>query len=76
MTSAVIADFRFPKIVNKIPKAVINKYEAQYGMLATVLSATHGVYIVMPIMKTFLAINVADANRRTNLLLNLSTMRE
>lgn len=71
MTSAVIALFKFPKIVNKIPKAVINKYDAQYGTFATVLRATHGVYIVMPIMKTFRAINVADARRRTNLLLNL-----
>lgn len=71
MTSAVIALFKFPKIVNKMPNAVINKYDAQYGIFATVLRATHGVYIVMPIMKTFLAINVADANRRTNLLLNL-----
>lgn len=57
--------------MNKIPKAVISKYEAQYGILATVLSATHGVYIVIPMMNTFRAINVADARRRTNLQLNL-----
>lgn len=71
MTSAVMALFKFPKIVNKIPNAVINKYDAQYGILATVLRATQGVYIVIPMMKTFLAINVADANRRTKMLLNL-----
>lgn len=71
MTSAVMALFKFPKIVNKIPNTVINKYDAQYGILATVLSATQGVYIVIPMMKTFLAINVADANRRTKMLLNL-----
>lgn len=71
MTSAVIALFKFPKIVNKIPNAVINKYDAQYGIFATVLRATQGVYIVIPIMKTFLAMNVADANRRTKMLLNL-----
>lgn len=71
MTSAVMALFKFPKIVNKIPNAVINKYDAQYGILATVLRATQGVYIVIPMMKTFLAMNVADANRRTKMLLNL-----
>lgn len=67
----MIALFRLPKMVNKMPKAVINKYEAQYGIWATVFSATHGVYIVIPMMNTFRAINVADARRRTNLLLNL-----
>lgn len=71
MTSAVIALFKFPKIVNKIPNAVISKYDAQYGILATVFNATHGVYIVIPMMNTFRAINVAEARRRTNLLLNL-----
>lgn len=66
-----MALLRLPKIVNKMPNAVISKYEAQYGIPATVFSATHGVYIVMPMIKTFRAIKVADARRRTNLLLNL-----
>lgn len=66
-----MADFKFPKMVNKMPSAVINRYDAQYGMFATVFSATHGVYMVIPIMNTFRAINVPDASRRTNLLLNL-----
>lgn len=46
-----------------MPKAVMSKNDAQYGILATVLSATHGVYMVMPMINTFLAMNVADANR-------------
>lgn len=59
------------KIVNTMPKEVISKYDAQYGILATVFRATHGVYIVIPIMNTFLAMKVPDAILRTNLLLNL-----
>lgn len=54
-----------------MPKEVISKYDAQYGILATVFKATHGVYIVIPIMNTFLAMKVPDAILRTNLLLNL-----
>lgn len=59
------------KMVNIMPKEVISKYDAQYGILATVFKATHGVYIVIPIMNTFLAMKVPDAILRTNLLLNL-----
>lgn len=59
-------------MVKRTPSSVISRNDAQYGMLATVLRATHGVYSVMPNMNAFRRMNVADANRRTVLLWNLA----
>lgn len=73
ITSAVIALFRLPKIVNIMPRPVITKNDTVYGMPATVFKATQGVYMVMPIMNMLRKIKVADARRRTNFDLNLQT---
>lgn len=59
-------------MVKRTPSSVISRNDAQYGTLATVLRATHGVYSVMPNMNAFRRMNVADAKRRTVLLWNLA----
>lgn len=46
--------------------------DTQYGTPAIVCNATHGVYTVMPNVRPFLNMKDSEANRRTNLLLNLS----
>lgn len=57
--------------MKKIPLAVISRNETQYGMDTIVFMATQGVYNVMPNMNKFRTMNVAEARRRTSLLLNL-----
>lgn len=51
--------------------SVIVVNDTQYGTPAIIFKATLGVYMVMPNNKQFLMMNENDANRRTNLLLNL-----
>lgn len=58
-------------IVNTMVNSVIVVNDAQYGTPAIIFKATLGVYMVMPNSKQFLTMNENDANRRTNLLLNL-----
>lgn len=59
-----------------MPSMVINRNDAQYGTETMVFIATHGVYNVMPSMNRFRTMNVADARRRTNLLLNLEILKK
>lgn len=49
----------------------MSESDAQYGMSATVFSATQGAYRLTPMLKQFRTMYDTDAIRLTNLFLNL-----